>query len=64
MHGLLFGLLVLQLLLAWFGFEAPIIGFFHPVNALAHLRSVRHGSPGASGGCARQGPAARACGLV
>ena len=34
MHGLLFGLLVLQLLLAWFGFEAPIIGFFHPVNAL------------------------------
>jgi hypothetical protein len=33
-HGLLFGLLVLQLLLAWFGFEAPVIGFFHPVNAL------------------------------
>jgi hypothetical protein len=34
MHGLLFGLLVLQLLLAWFGFEAPVIGFLHPVNAL------------------------------
>ena len=33
-HGLLFGLLVLQVLLAWFGFEAPVIGFFHPVNAL------------------------------
>jgi hypothetical protein len=33
-HGLLFGLLVLQLFLAWFGFEAPVIGFFHPVNAL------------------------------
>ncbi len=34
MHGLIFGLLVLQVLLAWFGFEAPVIGFFHPVNAV------------------------------
>jgi hypothetical protein len=34
MHGTLFGLLILQLLLAWFGFEVPIIGFLHPVNAL------------------------------
>jgi hypothetical protein len=25
---------VLQVLLAWFGFEVPAIGFFHPVNAL------------------------------
>jgi hypothetical protein len=33
-HGLLFLLLVLQLFLAWFGFEAAAIGFFHPVNAL------------------------------
>lgn len=33
-HGVLFGLLVLQVLLAWFGFEAPAIGFLHPVNAL------------------------------
>jgi hypothetical protein len=33
-HGTLFGLLILQLLLAWFGFEAPVIGFLHPVNAL------------------------------
>ena len=33
-HGALFGLLVLQLLLAWFGYEVPAIGFFHPVNAL------------------------------
>ena len=33
-HGLLFLLLVLQMFLAWFGFEAPAIGFFHPVNAL------------------------------
>jgi hypothetical protein len=30
----LFGLLILQVLLAWFGFEVPVIGFFHPVNAL------------------------------
>lgn len=34
LHGPIFGLLVLQVLLAWFGFEAPVIGFFHPVNAL------------------------------
>ena len=34
-HSLiLFGLFILQVLLAWFGFEAPVIGFFHPVNAL------------------------------
>jgi hypothetical protein len=33
-HGVLFGLLVLQLFLAWFGFGVPAIGFFHPVNAL------------------------------
>ena len=32
--AILFGLLVLQVLLAWFGFEIPAIGFFHPVNAL------------------------------
>ena len=32
--GALLGLLVLQVLLAWFGFEVPVIGFFHPVNAL------------------------------
>ncbi|MFN2469514.1 MAG: DUF6220 domain-containing protein [Gaiellaceae bacterium] len=32
--GLLFGLLIVQVLLAWFGFEVPAIGFFHPVNAL------------------------------
>lgn len=30
----LLGLLVVQVLLAWFGFEVPAIGFFHPVNAL------------------------------
>lgn len=33
-HGVLAGLLILQVLLAWFGSEAPVIGFFHPVNAL------------------------------
>ena len=32
--GLLLGLGILQVLLAWFGFEVPAIGFFHPVNAL------------------------------
>jgi hypothetical protein len=32
--GLLFGLLVLQILLAWIGFDQPVVGFFHPVNAL------------------------------
>ena len=33
--AILFGLLILQVLLAWFGAAAPAIGFFHPVNALA-----------------------------
>ena len=35
MTGLLFGLLIVQVLLAWFGFDVPVIGFFHPINALA-----------------------------
>jgi hypothetical protein len=30
----LFGLGILQILLAWFGFEVPAIGFFHPINAV------------------------------
>ena len=34
MHGTLFALLVLQMILAFIGFEVPVIGFFHPVNAL------------------------------
>lgn len=33
-HGLLALLLVVQLFLAWFAFEAPVIGVLHPVNAL------------------------------
>ena len=33
-NGILFGLLILQVLLAWFGFEVAAIGFFHPINAL------------------------------
>jgi hypothetical protein len=33
-HGLLFGLLVLQMILAFIGFGVPAIGFLHPVNAL------------------------------
>ncbi len=30
----LFGLLIVQMLLAWFGFEVAWIGFFHPINAV------------------------------
>lgn len=34
-HGLLALLLVIQMFLAWFGFEVPyVFGFLHPVNAL------------------------------
>ena len=33
--AILFGLMILQVLLAWFGFEVPVIGFFHPINAVA-----------------------------
>jgi hypothetical protein len=33
-HGLLALLLVVQLFLAWFGSEVPVIGSFHPINAL------------------------------
>ena len=32
---ILFGLLILQVILAWIGFEVPWIGFFHPINAIA-----------------------------
>jgi hypothetical protein len=32
---ILFGLLILQVILAWIGFEVPWIGFFHPINAMA-----------------------------
>jgi hypothetical protein len=34
-HGSLAGLLILQMLLAWFGYGVPaVFGFLHPVNAL------------------------------
>jgi hypothetical protein len=33
-NGALFGLWILQVLLAFIGFGVPAIGFFHPVNAL------------------------------
>ena len=33
--AILFGLMILQVLLAWFGFEFAVIGFFHPINAVA-----------------------------
>jgi hypothetical protein len=36
--GLLFGLLFLQLWLAWIGFEVPFpVGFLHPINAFLIL---------------------------
>jgi hypothetical protein len=33
----LFGLLILQVLLAWFGYEVPVIGILHPINAFLIL---------------------------
>jgi hypothetical protein len=34
-HGLLALLLIVQMFLAWFGFEVPaVFGFLHPINAL------------------------------
>jgi hypothetical protein len=33
----LFGLIVLQVLLAWFGEEVPVIGILHPINAFLIL---------------------------
>jgi len=35
--GVLFGLGILQIVLAWIGSEAPAIGFFHPINAFVIL---------------------------
>ena len=32
--GLLAGLLIVQVVLAWIGSEVPAIGFFHPLNAV------------------------------
>jgi hypothetical protein len=32
--GLLFVLMILQVALAWIGFDQPVVGFFHPINAL------------------------------
>jgi hypothetical protein len=36
-NAVLFGLLILQVLLAWFGSAVPAIGFFHPLNAFVIL---------------------------
>lgn len=33
-NAALFGLLILQVILAWIGFAVPAVGFFHPINAL------------------------------
>lgn len=34
------GLVVVQVLLAWFGYEVPVIGSLHPVNAFLILGAV------------------------
>src|SRR6266498_2197530 len=34
LHGV-FGLLIVQVLLAWIGFGVPAVGALHPINALA-----------------------------
>jgi hypothetical protein len=34
------GLVVLQILLAWFGYEVPLIGALHPLNAFLILGAV------------------------
>jgi hypothetical protein len=51
----LFGLVIIQVLLAWFGEAVPWIGFFHPINAfliLALTAWLAYTAP--------RGPAARA----
>jgi hypothetical protein len=41
LHSLgIFGLTIVQILLAWFGSEVPIIGALHPVNAFLILGAV------------------------
>jgi Family of unknown function (DUF6220) len=41
LHSLgIFGLMILQILLAWFGSEVPIIGALHPLNAFLILGAV------------------------
>jgi hypothetical protein len=36
----IFGLVIVQVLLAWFGSEVPIIGALHPINAFLILGAV------------------------
>jgi hypothetical protein len=41
LHSLgIVGLVVVQILLAWFGFEVPVIGALHPINAFIILGAV------------------------
>lgn len=41
LHSLgIFGLVIVQILLAWFGSEVPIIGALHPLNAFLILGAV------------------------
>jgi hypothetical protein len=41
LHALgIVGLVVVQILLAWFGYEVPVIGALHPINAFLILGAV------------------------
>ena len=41
LHALgIVGLVVVQILLAWFGYEVPVIGSLHPINAFLILGAV------------------------
>ena len=41
LHSLgIVGLVIVQILLAWFGYEIPIIGALHPINAFLILGAV------------------------
>jgi len=41
LHALgIVGLVVVQILLAWFGYEVPLIGTLHPINAFLILGAV------------------------
>ena len=66
LHSLgIFGLVIVQVLLAWFGGEVPIVGALHPVNAFLILGAVGaltmrqwRGEPMTTAGTAPPPPAA------
>jgi hypothetical protein len=65
LHSLgIFGLVIVQILLAWFGSEVPIIGALHPVNAFLILGAIgaltmreRRGDLGATASAPQPPPA-------